>query len=70
MVFQFKGVVMVARDDARGCQNEPVGVGDGQDVGGLGFLPSLIGDVFAPFLGGCMTAIEVEVMRVDLLKDA
>lgn len=61
---------MIARNYARRCQDEPVGVGDRQDIRGLGFLPSLIGDCLPAFLGEHVTAVEVEVMSVELLTDA
>lgn len=52
-----------------GCQNEPVGVGDRQDIRGLGFLPSLISHRLTACLGGRVAAVEVEVMGVNLLSD-
>lgn len=61
---------MIASDDTRGRQNAPVGIGDRQDIGGLGFLASLIGHRLAPFLGERMAAVEVEVLGVDLVTDA
>lgn len=61
---------MVARDHARRRQNEAIRIGDGENIAGLGFLASLIGNRLAAFFGGCMTAVEIEVMGVDLVTDA
>lgn len=60
---------MVAGDDARGRQDAPVSVGDRQDIGGLGFLASLIGYRLTAFLGERMAAVEVEVPGVDLVTN-
>jgi hypothetical protein len=70
VVLQLEGIIVVACYDACGCQDEPSGVGDGQHVGGLGFLPSLIRHCLTAFLGWRVAAVEVQVMRVDLLTDA
>ncbi len=67
---QLKGIVMIARDNACRCRDEPVSVRDGSDVGGLGFPPSLIRHCLTAFLGWRVAAIEIEVMHVDLFTDA
>ena len=46
---QLMSIIMVAGDDACRRENVAIPVGYRQDVAGLGLLPSLIGDVFAPF---------------------
>ena len=69
IVLQFKSVIVIARDNARCGKDEPVRLSDGQDIGGLGFLAPLIGDRLTAFLGGSVAAVEVEVMRVDLVTD-
>lgn len=42
MIFEFKSVVIIVRDDPGGCQNEAFSVGDGENIGRFSFLPSLI----------------------------
>ena len=61
---------MVARDNSGGCQDEAIGVGDGQHIRSFSFLARLIGHGFIHFLRGGTTTIEVQVMGVDLLSDA
>jgi hypothetical protein len=68
-VFQLEGIVVVACDYPGGCQNEPIGIGNGQYVGGFGFLASLIGHRLTAFLGRGVAAVQVEVMRIDLLMN-
>src|SRR5919199_125342 len=53
-------IIVVAGDDARRRDNVAVGIGEWQDVAGLGFLAALIGDFFAPFFGSTVAAIEVD----------
>lgn len=70
VVLQLESVVVVARNNTCCCQDEPVGVGDRQHVGGFGFLPTLICHRLAPFLDGRVTAVEVQMVGVDLVTDA
>lgn len=69
VVLQVKGIVMITGDNARACQDKPVGIGNGQDIGGLGFLAALIGHRLATFLGKGMTAIQIQVMGIDLVSN-
>jgi hypothetical protein len=70
IVLQLVSVVVIARDNACGCQNETLRVGNGQHIRRFGFLASLIRHRFTAFLGWRVAAIQVEVVRVDLLSDA
>lgn len=70
IVLQLARVVVVARDNACGCQDETLRVGNGQHIRRFGFLASLISHRFTAFLGWRVAAIQVEVVRVDLLSDA
>ena len=69
MILEFKGIVVVACNNMGGCEDEPIGSADGQNMAGFGFLAALISDRFATFLGGCMAAIKVEAVGVDLVTD-
>ena len=66
MGFEVEGIVMIASDDPGGGQDIALPIGDGQNVGGLGFLASLIGHRLAAFLGNRMTAIEVQLLQVKV----
>jgi len=55
------GVIMIAGHNTGGRHDKAVGIGDGQDVGGLGLLASLIGHRLAAFLGNGMAAIEIDL---------
>lgn len=60
MGFEMVGIVMVASDDPSRSHDEAIGIRDGQDVGGLGFLAALIRHRFAAFLGDGVAAVQVE----------
>lgn len=61
---------MVACHDTCGCQDETIGIGNGQHIGCLRFLASLISNGLTAFLGRGMAAVQVEMMGIDLLSDA
>jgi len=67
--FEVKSVGMIARHDPGRSQHIAMPVADGQDVGGLGFLASLIGHRLAAFLGNGMTAIQVQPCEVQILSN-
>ena len=54
MGFEFESVIVVARDGLGRSNNEPVGVGDGQNIGRFGPFASLISHGLAAFLGDGM----------------
>lgn len=60
MGFEVEGVVMVARHDPSRSDDEAVGVGDGQDIGGLGAFSVLVGNTFTAFLRDGMATIQVQ----------
>ena len=69
MRLEVEGVVVVARDDAGGGQDVAVGIRDRQDVGGFGFLASLVGHRLAALLGNRVTAIQIQLREVNIVVD-
>jgi len=65
VVLQVKRSVMMTSDTAGAGQDEPVGSGQGQDLGGFGFLAALIGHRLTASLGQRMAAIQIQVMGID-----
>ncbi len=61
MGFQTKSVVMIACHDPGRGDDIAVGIGDRQDVAGLGPLAMLVSYAFTPFFSQRMAAIEVQL---------
>src|SRR5687767_15167429 len=66
MGLEIERVIMVASNDPGTSQHIAMPVGDGQEVGGLGFLATLIGHRLAAFLGNRMTAIQIDLFEVQI----
>jgi len=70
MGFQTKSVVVVARHDAGRGDNKALGIGDGQDIAGLGALARLVSHTITAFLGNGVAAIEVQLRQIQVMLDA
>ena len=69
MLFQLEGIVVVASDRQRGSHDVALRICDGQDVGRLGSLASLVGHRLAAFLGNNVTAVQIEFRQIQVGLD-
>ena len=69
MGLQTKGVMVVASQQTRRGDHKTLGVGDGQDVAGLGVLARLVGHTFTALFGKAMAAIEVQPRQIQGWSD-
>lgn len=69
MGFQTKGIMMVARHNARASHHITLTIGDGQNIAGFGALAPLIGHTLTAFLSDSMATIQVQLGQVEVITD-
>ena len=57
---------MIASHDPCTSDHIAMSVGDGQDIRSFGFLAPLIGHRLSPFLGNRVTAIEIDLFKIQI----
>src|SRR5579859_1356886 len=69
MHFEVKSVIMIARDNLARGHYKAVGIGNRQDIAGLGTFASLISHTLTAFLGNGVRAIQVHLAQVQICLD-
>ena len=70
MRLEVERIMAVSGHNAARSDDIALGVGDGQDIAGLGALAPLVGHALAALLGDGMTAIQIQLAQVEVITHA